>query len=254
MERLHGKVAFVTGAGSGIGRAMAVRLGSEGAAVMCTDLDETAARDTASVVADGATATAALRLDVTSGADVRAALEATMEELGGLDAILNNAGIAGQSWKATLDVNLTGVYWGLLHGAELLARRGGGSIVNIASILGLVGMPALSPRSVDDTTPPSTAPYVAAKHGVVGLTRQFALDYAPLGVRVNAISPGFIETPMTSEINETEGSRQAIEALHPLGRLGQPDEIAAAAAFLVSDDASFITGIALPVDGGYTAR
>jgi NAD(P)-dependent dehydrogenase (short-subunit alcohol dehydrogenase family) len=254
VERLQGKVGFVTGAGSGIGRAMALRLGSEGAAVMCADLDEAAAQETSSLVAQSGARSAALQLDVVSESSVKGALERTVEELGGLDAVLNNAGIGGAGWGATLDVNLTGVYWGLLHGAELLARHDGGAIVNTASVLGLVGMASSMPRSLDDPVSPGVSAYTASKHGVVGLTRQFALDYAPLGVRVNAISPGFIDTPMISELSEDEGSRRWVESLHPLKRLGKPEEIAAAAAFLVSDDASFITGIALPVDGGYTAR
>jgi NAD(P)-dependent dehydrogenase (short-subunit alcohol dehydrogenase family) len=147
------------------------------------------------------------------------------------------------------------VYFGLLHGAPMLAEQGGGAIVNIASVAGLgalVGSGA-TPAGVQPE-PDRAAAYVASKHGVIGLTRQFAVNFARQGVRVNAICPGYIYTPMTAGITEIPEGRAFLETLHPMGRLGQDEEIASAAAFLVSDDASFITGVALPVDGGYSAR
>ncbi len=256
MARLDGRVALVTGAGSGIGRAMATRLADEGAAVMCADVDEAGAQDTAARVAEHGGRAAALRLDVTDEAAVQAALARTVDELGGLDAIMNNAGVGGGfGWDRTVAVNLSGVYYGLLHGAELLAQRGGGAIVNTASVAGLVGLVgAQAAAAAEAPLAPGAGAYVAAKHGVVGLTRQFALHFARRGVRVNAICPGYIDTPMIAGITGVDAGRQFLESLHPMGRLGRAEEIAAAAAFLASDDASFITGVALPVDGGYTAR
>lgn len=252
MDRLEGKVALVTGAGSGIGRASSLRFAAEGAAVMCVDLDEASAQGTAAAIAEGGGSSAALRVDVTDEEAVKAACEETARELGGLDVLYNNAGIGRATWDATIAVNLSGVSYGLRHGGALMAERGGGSIISTASIAGLVGL--VSSRVTEFPPVDGSGAYIAAKHGVVGLTRQFALIYADYGVRVNAIAPGYIRTPLVSETLEDPEAVAYLESLHPLGRLGEAEEIAAAAAFLASDDASFITGITLPVDGGYTAR
>ena len=250
---LEGKAALITGAASGIGRATALRFAAEGAAVACADLDGDGVEDTAARIAESGGSSLAIRLDVTAEEQVQDALARSVAEFGTLDVLFNNAGVGGGGdWEATLGVNLSGVYYGLLHGARLLAERGGGSIINTASILGLV---ASVPRDDQDVEgPPAAGAYVASKHGVVGLTRSFAVRYGRLGVRVNGICPGYIETPMTASIRETPEDVARLVGLHPIGRLGKPEEIAAAATFLASDESSFVTGVALPVDGGYTAR
>ena len=240
--RLEGKVAMVTGAASGIGRATARTLAREGAAVMCADINTEGAQETAdAIAADGGTA-AIVQLDVTDEAAVQAALAATVEELGALHILINDAGISGRGsdYHDVIDVNLNGVYYCLEHGAPLIEQHGGGSIVSLSSIMGLVG---------------GSAPaYTASKHGVLGLTRNYALIYGGRGVRVNCVNPGYIETPMTEFMLRDEARREESIALHPIGRLGKPEDVANAILFLASDDASFVTGVALPVDGGYTAQ
>ncbi|HJM76072.1 MAG TPA: SDR family oxidoreductase [Dehalococcoidia bacterium] len=255
MGRLEDKVALITGAGSGIGRATSMMYAAEGAAVMCADLDEAAAQDTAAQIAERGGKSAALAVDVSADAEVEQAISETIDQLGGFEILFNNAGIGGGAgWERTLAVNLNGVFYGLKHGARVLAERGGGSIINTASVAGLLGLVGAAPPEDDMPDGPPAAAYVTSKHGVVGLTRQFAVSYGKLGVRVNCINPGYIETPMTAGLTENEQGRDYIASLHPMGRLGQPEEIAAAALFLGSDEASFITGHTLVVDGGYTAR
>lgn len=257
MARLEGKVALITGAASGIGAASALRMASEGAAVMCADIDLAGAEQTAATIAERGGSSAALKLDVGDAAAVEDAIRQTDRELGGFHVLYNNAGISGLNadWATVLRVNLDGVYNGLFYGCKALAARGGGSIINTASIAGLVGLVSPSVEGIPRTEMEYGAgAYLASKGGVVQLTRQFAVWFAPEKVRVNAIAPGYIETPMTAPFRGEGGWTEYLAALHPLGRLGKPEEIAAAAAFLASDDASFITGVILPVDGGYTAR
>ncbi len=236
--KLQDKVALITGAGSGIGRAIALEFAREGAKVLVAELDEAAGR----AVADELGAQARFqRCDVTNEDEVRATVQNTVDAFGRLDIMVNNAGVASEDWDTTLAVNLSGVYYGCKHAAESMAARGGGVIINMASILGLVGIGGADP-------------YVATKHGVVGLTRNFAIAFGGRGVRVNCINPGFIETPMTRGFTETQAIRQQIEGQTPMGRWGRPEEVAKAALFLASDDSSFMTGAPLIVDGGWTAR
>lgn len=258
MANLKDKVALITGAASGIGRASAIRMATEGAKVMCADLDAAGAEATANIINQEGGDALGCELNVTNSAAVKAAVERTAETFGKLNVIFNNAGIAGGSWDQTIAVNLSGVYYGLLHGGQHMANNGGGSIINTASVAGLVGLVGPTSMQQDPDSElemtEGAGSYIAAKHGVSGLTKQFAITFGQRGVRVNAIAPGYIETPMTENIRDLPDGTAFLESLHPLGRLGQPEEIAAAAAFLASDEASFITGVILPVDGGYTAR
>ena len=254
MGTLIGKHALVTGAAHGIGAATAARFAAEGAAVMCADIDADGAAATAAAIRGNGGSAQALALDVSDEAAVKASLTATVESLGGLDIIFNNAGIAGGAdWDRTIAVNLSGVHYGLFHGAPFLAERGGGTIISTASVAGLVGLTGVAEPGNEPLAPGAGA-YVAAKHGVAGLTRQYAITFGKRNVRVNAVAPGYIETAMTAPLREQEEGQRFLVSLHPLGRLGQAEEVASAVAFLASDDASFIAGIVLPVDGGYTAR
>lgn len=255
MPAFDGRVSFVTGAGSGIGQAMALKLAGEGATVVCSDINEQTAQATAARAEELGARAVANALDTADEDAVKEALARTQRDLGRLDVLMNNAGVAGKDWEKTTSINLSGVYYGLLHGCPIIAAQGGGAVVNTASVAGLG---ALMRQQVDYYADPAAmegvSAYVAAKHGVVGLTKQFAVAYGKAGVRVNAVCPGYIETPIIAERLAQGGGRDFLIDLHPIGRLGQPAEVASVAAFLASDAASFVTGVAMPVDGGYSAR
>ncbi|MDA1075834.1 MAG: SDR family NAD(P)-dependent oxidoreductase [Proteobacteria bacterium] len=258
MPSLEKKVALITGAASGIGRSSALRMAESGAAIMCADIDEEGAARSAAMIQQEGGRAASMRLDVTDEGEIAACLERTASELGGLHILFNNAGVGGRdlSWDTIIRINLTGVAHGLFHGAPFIADQGGGSIINTASVAGLLGLVGPPPAPGEEPLPlqPNAGAYVASKHGVAGLTKQYAITFGAKGVRVNAIAPGYIETPMTAGVREIPGGEAFLISLHPMGRMGQPEEIAAVAAFLASDEASFVNGVILPVDGGYTAR
>jgi NAD(P)-dependent dehydrogenase (short-subunit alcohol dehydrogenase family) len=246
---LDGKATLVTGGGSGIGRATALAFARAGARIVISDVDVASGEETAAAARALGTTAHFLRCDVTRGSDVDALVAHAFERFGRLDCAFNNAGIEGmlapigecpeEAAARVIDVNLMGV-WRCLH-AELprMAEQGSGAIVNTASVAGLVGAGGL-------------APYVASKHGVVGLTKTAALEYAQSGIRVNAVCPGVIQTPMLDRLEAARpGVVEALLAVKPMGRLGSPDEVAAAVVWLCSDAASFTTGHALTVDGGY---
>lgn len=241
-----GRVAVVTGAGSGIGRACAIQLATAGASVVVADRDVEGGEAVVNSVIDDGGIACFYQLEVAEDASISCMVAYALDRYAGLDIAINNAGISSEwlplahqslsSFQRVMDVNLTGVFLCMKHQIGAMLDRGGGAIVNISSAMGLVGMPDL-------------APYVASKHGVVGLARAAMLDYALSNIRINTVCPGVVRTALLPD-----GAEAAMAPTLPMGRIGEPDEIAAAAVWLCSDAASYITGVALPVDGGHTAR
>lgn len=241
------KVALVTGGGSGIGEAAVKAFADGGAKVLVADIDEANGQRVADEVGDAA---AFFKVDTSDPAQVEAMVARAVELFGGLDIAVNNAGIGGPAamvgdypidgWRKVIGVNLDGVFYGMRYQIPEMLKRGGGSIVNIASILGNVAFH-------------SAPAYVAAKHGVVGLTKSAAVEYSAQGIRVNSVGPGFIKTPLIDN-NLSEEVQTMLVGRHPIGRLGRSEEVAALIAFLASDDASFISGSYHLVDGGYTSE
>jgi len=251
MKLMEGKAGLVTGAASGIGRAIAVAFAAEGARLVVSDIDETGGAQTVKLITDAGGTASFLRADTSSEADAQALVAAVVDRYGSLDWAVNNAGLSapvapvthqqGEWWTQVLSVDLIGVMFGLKHQiTRMLAQGGGGAIVNMASTAGMTGQSGMSP-------------YVAAKWGVIGLTKTAALENARAGIRVNAVAPSMTRTPgIDAWIKEVPDQAAAVLDRIPMGRAAEPHEQAQAALWLASDKASFITGIAVPVDGGDT--
>ncbi len=251
-ETLRGKVALVTGGSSGIGRATALAFAGQEARVVVADVGVDGGEETVSLIRNAGGEATFVKTDVTQAVDIENLINKTVETYGQLDCAFNNAGIAGdlsltvdcseEHWNRVISINLRGVWLCMKHEITHMLTQGGGAIVNTASVVGLVGMIG-------------QIAYVAAKHGVVGLTKTAALEYAKSGIRVNAVCPGVIQTPMVeSVINAQPELTEGLLTLEPIGRLGQPEEIAETVVWLCSDAASFVTGHAMASDGGYTAQ
>ena len=245
-----GKVVAITGAASGIGRATARKFAAAGARVVVADIDIEGARETVAMITDAGGTASAVHVDVADSASVKAMVDASVSTYGGLDIAHNNAGIVGagasiadmpdETWERGIAVMLSGVFYGIKHEVPAILARGGGAIINTSSGAGLIGFPGM-------------ANYVAAKHGVIGLTKTAALEYITQGIRINAICPGTARSRMVDEwINGSAEAEAQVAALHPIGRIADADEIAEAVLWLASPASSFVVGVAMPIDGGYT--
>lgn len=246
MKLLEGKVAIVTGAGSGIGREIALMYAAEGVKVVVADIQESGGKETVALIKTNSGEAVFVKSDSSKPTDNEMLVHTAAERFGGLHIACNNAGIGGPAgltgeypidgWDKVVSINLSGVFYGMRYQIPAMLKSGGGAIVNMASILGMVGFR-------------NSPAYVAAKHGVLGLTKTAALEYAPKNIRVNSVGPAFIKTPLIKEIDES-----FLVPLHPMGRLGLPQEVANLVLFLSSPKSSFITGGYFPVDGGFLAQ
>ncbi len=253
MSQLQDKVALVTGGASGLGRSAALLFAREGARVVVGDLDVDGGQETVLQIEEAGGAAISVTADVTQSAAVEAMVSRTVETFGRLDCAFNNAGIEGavgtstaeyteEEWDRVVNVDLKGVWLCMKYEITQMLEQGSGAIVNTSSVAGLVGLRGSSP-------------YVASKHGVVGLTKTAALEYAQQGIRVNAVCPGVFRTPLVERIiARVPGREQEYMNAQPIGRLGRPEELAEAVVWLCSDAASFVTGHAFPVDGGFVAK
>ena len=252
MRKLEGKTAIITGAASGLGRASALLLGQEGANIVVADLNEKDGQTLVEQIGQAGASAVYVKVDVTKPAEVEALVESALDTYGGLDVLFNNAGIDGEfadtasctleNWQRVIDVNLNAVFFGLKYAIPAMLKSGGGSIINTASVLGMVAMP-------------DSPAYAASKGAVIQLTKAAALEYAARGIRINAICPGTIMTSMFDRmIAAAPELEEQLPALVPMGRLGQPEEVARFVLFLASDDSSFCTGAPFIVDGGRLAQ
>ena len=255
--RLENKVALITGAGSGIGQASATLFAHEGARVAAADISMDAAAETVRSIQDLGGQAIALSGDVSDSNDAHKMVRSTVDAFGRLDVLLNSAGVSARNalpegaspedvWDKVIDVNLKGTYLPSWHAVPEMEKSGGGSIINLASIMGLVGYPVGVGGGFN--------PYPPSKGGVVQFTRTLAIDSASKNIRVNCLCPGFIATNLTRTLREDADMLAKLESLHPMGRLGRADEVAHAALYLASEESGFVTGATLAVDGGYTAQ
>ena len=250
-DRFHDHVTVVTGSASGIGRATALGFARDGARVLVSDVNEAGGAETVRLIEEAGGTAAFVRCDVSQAAEVAALLDGAVERWGRLDAVVNNAGVGGTraatadypdaNWDVTMAVNAGGVFYGTKHALRHMVPAGRGSVVNVASVAGLAGFAG-------------SVAYCASKHAVIGVTRAAAMEVARQGVTVNAVCPVFTETPMVEEIRKYDPKLgDTLERRIPVGRLGTVEEIAAAILYLCGPDARFLTGLALPLDGGLTA-
>jgi len=249
--QFKGKTALVTGAASGIGKSTAELYANEGANVVLSDIDEKKGNAAAEAINRNGGKAIFVKADVSSHSDCRSLVEQTVKHFGRLDFACNNAGVGGESnpvaeysiegWNKVIAINLSSVFYCMKYEIKAMLETGGGSIVNMASILGNVSFE-------------NSAAYVSAKHGVLGLTKNAAVEYAKKNIRVNTVGPGFIHTPLIASLEQNKEAYDFLVSLHPIGRLGKPEEVAELVIWLSSDKASFVTGAYYPVDGGYLAK